>query len=89
MSAYMEAVMQTEADLQAEAKRETLIHEAVTALLDVLDGAYPEFKKSAGPFGDKLAADIHKRIKAAFAELGKIQAEELAMLESLERKYRP
>lgn len=88
MSAYLEAVMHTENQLENEAKRERAIHDAVMACLDVIDSEYPQFKKSSGPFGDKLASALHKRIEDAFEELGLLEAGELEELAKLNRKYR-
>lgn len=65
---WLEAVLNNEAEAEQEAKRYDLIHKAVGAALEVLDEEHPEFKKSAGAFGDRLARDLHNRIEQAFAE---------------------
>lgn len=88
MSAYREAIMMVEDEALAEAKRDETTHEAVIAALNILDAAYPEFKKSDGPFGDELAGNLHRAIEAAFNKLRQQEEAELATLESLKGKYR-
>lgn len=88
MSTYLEAAMLSEHELEQEAKREEVIRSAVTSCLDELDRVYPQFKKSSGPFGDKLAGDIHKRIERAFGELELLEQAEIEELAKLQRKYR-
>lgn len=88
MSSYMEAVMTGEAEMMDDIKRDDFIRKSVTAALDVLDEAYPEFKKSSGPFGDRLAVDLHRRIEQAFNELRDEEGKELTSLKRLQNKYR-
>ena len=88
MNTYVEAIMQGENEALAEAERDDLIREAVTACLDVLDEKYPDFKKSGGPFGDKLATDLHRRLEQAFNELLEAEDAELTELARLSGKYR-
>lgn len=87
MSTYTEAVMHTEDQLAAEAKRDEAIHQSVCAALNRLDLDYPEFRKSPGPFGDKLAGELHKCFERAFDELRKVEEKEVAELDRLSRKY--
>jgi len=70
-----------------EGERMDLIHAAVTAALDVLDEAYPEFKKSEGPFGDELAGKLDRVITEAFSKHDTEQEKEYQLYMSLRRKY--
>lgn len=88
MSTYDEAIMHTQHELEAEAKRDEATRGAVTAALAVLDAAYPEFKRSNGPFGDKLAGTLHRAIEQAFNEVAREEEKELTTLELLKGKYR-
>ena len=88
MNTYTEAVLLGEQAALDDHKREELIRKAVTSALSVLDAEYPEFSKSKGPFGDKLAADLHWRIEEAFNELRVGEEKELTELSRLQGKYR-